>query len=89
MSNLTEPITEVINENQPIGRCPRGRPKKYFSIEEIKQASKEYNKEYYKNNKEKFNKEYHCKSCNIICDYGNKSRHNISKFHLDNLKVIS
>jgi len=93
MSNLSEPITETINKNvEPPSRCKIGRPKKIFieyTTTDKKEMEKEYKRLYYKNNKEKFIGDYHCITCNILCAIGNKSRHNKSFFHLDNLKVIS
>jgi hypothetical protein len=67
---------EISNIEKP--KLKRGRP-----FQEIHKDfdRKEYNKNYYENNKEKYTGEYHCLICNIYCSISNKTRHNNSKTH--------
>ena len=60
-----------------------GRPKKENAL-----SVKEYNKQYYENNKEYFLKLVPCDICEISVCYGCKSRHFKSKNHLRNLEIF-
>ena len=60
-----------------------GRPKKENAL-----SVKEYNKQYYENNKEYFLKLVPCDICKISICYGCKSRHFKSKYHLRNLEIF-
>ena len=73
-------ITPIENEIQKI---PRGRPKKFFNL-----TVKDYNAQYYENNKEKTKGSCLCKECNFLISKSNKSRHFQSKFHKDKLSEI-
>jgi hypothetical protein len=61
----------------PVKRIPRGRPRNF----EYK-TKKEYHKAYYILHKHKWNMDYQCPSCELVCSYINKSRHEKSSYHL-------
>lgn len=72
--------------NNPISEIPRlksGRPKR-----ETEFNRKDYNKNYYLNNKSKYIGDYHCPACNVICSLANKSRHFKSKPHVKKVDEI-
>ena len=62
---------------------PRGRPKKYEDL-----TKEEYNKMYYKNNKQNTKGNCICEICKFMVSKSNKSRHHKSKIHLQNLEKI-
>ena len=74
----TEEIEEIVYP-----QIPRGRPKKYEDL-----TKEEYNKMYYKDNKEKTKGNCICEICKLMISKSNKSRHHKSKIHLQNLEKI-
>ena len=73
-------VEPVILDESEIKRIPRGRPRS-IDITDFK----EYQKEYYKKNKEKTKGDYFCEKCNFLCSKANKSRHN-AKYHAGSRK---
>ncbi len=45
-------------QNENIQKRPKGRPRKYFSQTDFKQAQKTYRKEWYERNKEKVSEKH-------------------------------
>ena len=60
-----------------VKRMPRGRPRQF----EYK-TKQEYHKAYYILHKHKWNMDYQCPSCELVCSYVNKGRHEKSSYHL-------
>jgi hypothetical protein len=60
-----------------VKRIPRGRPRHF----EYK-TKQEYHKAYYILHKHKWNMDYKCPSCELVCSYVNKGRHEKSSYHL-------
>ena len=70
-----------INTVEP-QKIKRGRPKTLS--EDL--SMKDYMRSYYLLNIEKTKGDILCKTCNVLHSKSNKSRHNNSKYHLNNLK---
>lgn len=69
---------ETISEDkQIVKRVPRGRPRQF----EYK-TKQDYHKAYYILHKHKWNMDYQCPSCELVCSYVNKGRHEKSSYHL-------
>ena len=69
---------ETISEDKQIEkRVPRGRPRQF----EYK-TKQEYHKAYYVLHKHKWNMDYQCPSCELVCSYVNKGRHEKSSYPL-------
>ena len=84
LSNLPSTGVDTTSpHHSDIKRNKAGRPKldKEFN-------RKEYNKEYYKNNRDKYIKEFYCPTCNVMCSYSNKSKHLKGNPHNNKLKEI-
>ena len=73
-------MTETNNIVQP-KRC-RGRPKKYFTDEERKQADKQYVKECMERNP------FYCDVCDHIHHMASKSKHLKSRKHIKNIEKM-
>jgi len=71
--------TEEIEEEIIYPTIPRGRPKKYEDL-----TKEQYNKMYYKNNKQNTKGNCICEICKFMVSKSNKSRHHKSKIHLQN-----
>jgi hypothetical protein len=63
--------------SQAVKRMPRGRPRQF----EYK-TKQDYHKAYYILHKHKWNMDYQCPSCELVCSYVNKGRHEKSSYHL-------
>jgi len=78
-----------MNSTEP-QRIKKGRPRTLGIIIEDNYCVKDYNKSYYEMvYKEKMKGEYVCEICNVICSKANRSRHNKSKLHLNNMDIIN
>ena len=60
-----------------VKRMPRGRPRQFDY-----KTKQDYHKAYYILHKHKWNMDYQCPSCELVCSYVNKGRHEKSSYHL-------
>lgn len=72
-----ETRSEAVEANKIVKRMPRGRPRQF----EYK-TKQDYHKAYYILHKHKWNMDYQCPSCELVCSYVNKGRHEKSSYHL-------
>jgi len=82
IETITTTIITPVIENE-IQKIPRGRPKKFFNM-----TVKDYNAQYYENNKEKTKGACICEICNCKISKSNKSRHVQSLYHKNKLSQI-
>ena len=76
-SKATESEATESEATESVKRMPRGRPRHF----EYK-TKQEYHKSYYILHKHKWNMDYQCPSCELVCSYVNKGRHEKSSYHL-------
>ena len=76
-------VTTTSPHHTDIKRNKGGRPKR-----ETEFNRKEYNKEYYKNNKDKYIGEFYCPTCSLMCSLSNKSKHLKGNPHNKKLKEL-
>ncbi len=69
--------SEAVEATKIVKRMPRGRPRQF----EYK-TKQDYHKAYYILHKHKWNMDYQCPSCELVCSYVNKGRHEKSSYHL-------
>ena len=79
VDNMDIEAVEAVDEtiSKAVKRMPRGRPRQF----EYK-TKQDYHKAYYILHKHKWNMDYQCPSCELVCSYVNKGRHEKSSYHL-------
>lgn len=75
-------------EISELPRISMGRPKKYSDDDDKKERVKQYNQTYYHSHKEKFSGYIDCAICKCMISKSNKSRHNKSERHLNNIEKL-
>jgi hypothetical protein len=75
--NMDSEAVEAVEATKIVKRMPRGRPRQF----EYK-TKQDYHKAYYILHKHKWNMDYQCPSCELVCSYVNKGRHEKSSYHL-------
>ena len=76
VDNMDSEVVEA-PRSEAVKRMPRGRPRQF----EYK-TKRDYHKAYYILHKHKWNMDYQCPSCELVCSYVNKGRHEKSSYHL-------
>jgi hypothetical protein len=76
-SPSVEANSEDKQSNTIVKRMPRGRPRQFEH-----KTKQDYHKAYYILHKHKWNMDYQCPSCELVCSYVNKGRHEKSSYHL-------